>query len=463
MERNVSEAHVWAERLVGGRIVRKIEQARWRAQWSLEIETPDGKITKSILRGWREGGITDDEQKSRIRLRREASILKALESTPAKSPHFYGYTEIGGGWVLMESIEGNEMLTELQDEELKTRLFTQYLENFAALHSFDPTALTFDESMHIPRDAEHCATWSWHLQEKVFRAQIAPPNPVYEFAFWWLNNHRPDQVDKLSLCTGDVGANQFMFKDGEFVSIFDVEMGYVGDPLQDMGLMRYRNMCYPIEGFPIALTRYLELLGRPNVRDSLNYWTVVGFIGVSPTFQPSLLDPSLSTPPSMSLIWSMQQRRRGMMEVFHDIYGLERPAYPPRPDFVPNPYAKLNKFVAEELRDYYRPRATDDANAFAFKLLQGHAEMLQVCNAIGPAITRQNLEDLASVLGSRPADEESGLYALQRAIRADPEKDIPQRLGVMYRIEARAEFISAPVQQACGFGTFSSLDLLGRT
>lgn len=456
MERNVQIALDWVERITGGAIVENNKHERWRPQYFIDVKMPNGEIRPLVLRGWRTPGIVDDtEAASRERLRREAGILKALESTPVKSPRYYGYEE-SGDWILMERVVGEELLTEIKDDARQLDIFTQYLENMAELHKFDVNKLELPETLHRPRDMEHCATWSWKQRETIFRAERRPPNPIYELAFWWLNKNRPEPVSQLSLCTGDVGANQFFFENDKFKAIFDLEMAYLGDPLQDIGLMRYRNMCYPVSGFDKAVGRYFEVLGSSRDIKSLQYWTVVGLVGVSPTYQSKLDQPDASMAEDMSLLWAMQPRRRGLAEVFHQIYDFDLPEYPQRPQPDTHPYLKLNRFVVDEVRDYYRPRAHAD-DAFAFKHIQAHLEALQVTSEIGREISCRNIDDLAQVIGSVPADEESGLYALQRLIEDDPEKDLESRLNAIYRIEARAEFITAPIQEVVGFGIYRPL------
>ena len=44
MERQIDSALAWVEEKMGGTIVRRVEQRRWRPQWFIDVRTGDGRI-----------------------------------------------------------------------------------------------------------------------------------------------------------------------------------------------------------------------------------------------------------------------------------------------------------------------------------------------------------------------------------------------------------------------------------
>jgi aminoglycoside phosphotransferase (APT) family kinase protein len=424
-----------------------MEHARWRPQWFLSVQKPDGGTGEYVLRGFRNAGIVESEGPSRQRLRREADVLSALQDTAVKVPRYYGYVE-DGDWFLMERVQGEELLTELEDKDQQGQIFREYLSNIAVLHQLDPETLELPKTLIRPVDSESVATWAYRAGEQNYRRNRGGPDPLYEFALWWLHRHRPIPVERLSLCTGDIGANQFFFEGGHFKSMFDLEMAYVGDPLQDIGMMRYRNLCYPTRDFTEGVRHYLQKSGRTADTASLDYWTVVGLLGASLNFAALREHPDPHRPGDMSLILAMNTRRRALAELFHHIYELPLPDRPLRPAATANVFTKYHRLVVDEIGEHYLPEATE--NTFALRTLHSHSQMLLGCNEIGPAIAAANMDELAAVLPRRPADEAAGLAALEASVQVDPEKNLAPRLAAYYRMEARNEYIFEPVTRACG-------------
>lgn len=59
----------WAAEIVGGRLISRQIQERWRTQWILEFDTGDRVPTKVLLRGFRNPGYCDqDDSGVRARL-----------------------------------------------------------------------------------------------------------------------------------------------------------------------------------------------------------------------------------------------------------------------------------------------------------------------------------------------------------------------------------------------------------
>lgn len=461
MERYTDRAFDWVEHVTGGTIVRKVEQRRWRPQWFLDVAMPGGGEQSLLLRGWRAPGVVETADRSRQRLAREAGILAALDATPVRSPAYHGY-EPEGGWILMERVAGDDLLTDVADPDRQRILFVQYIEDIAAMHRIDPDTLDLPEGLYRPKDHESNATWNYTLHRANFRAANCAPDPLLEFAWSWLERHRPRPVERYSLCTGDIGANQFLFEGDRYTALFDVEMAYVGDPLQDIGLMRYRNTCYPAAQFDAVVRAYHVALGRPIDIESLNYWTVVGLLGVMPTFAPLVANPDPRMPADMTLIWAMMARRRVLVSAFQQIYGFATPPLPDAPIGTAAPVDGFARFVPESIAQHWEPAAGSDEMRHALRFLRAHAEIAERQARIGAAILRDDLDDMAAFLGHRPADVAEGRRAMAEAILADPERDLEARLAALYRIEARREYLLEPAQRAVGFATFAPLDGLGR-
>lgn len=456
MSRQLSAALEWVAQVMGGRVIARRVHYRWRPQYFIDVETPEG-IKVVVLRGYRDFGQLDrDEAGARARNRREAAVLDALQETDVPVPQFYGYHE-AGGWILMEFLTGSDQLTSLADRELQSRLFRDYLRAIARLHSLDPVALRLPADLDWPTDPEDCVRRAYRHRLRAYTEQEGDPDPLWSYALGWLEGNRPGFADRFSLCTGDMGVDQFFFEDDLFKAIIDLENAYISDPLRDIGMMRYRDMLYPIPRMGEHIRYFGEISGRGVTDHSLHFWTILGMLGSSPAQRTILCQPNPTIPAEMSLLLAMTPtRRRGCAEAFHQLYRWPLPDRPARPPEVENRHSRFARFVRDQFDAYYLPKAAE-GDRYPMSLTRAHAEMTVLTNTIGPQITRANCDDLAELLGRRPDSELDGLARLEEHIGRDPDRNLQKFMGAMYRIECRNEYLAEPLMRVTGLAFASPL------
>jgi aminoglycoside phosphotransferase len=456
MSRQLDSALEWTARIIGGRVSASRAHHRWRPQYFVDVETADGKKVV-VLRGYRDFGQLDrDEAGARARNRREAAVLEALQDTGVPVPKFYGFHE-PGGWILMEFLTGTDQLTKLADRELQAKLFRDYLRTIAGLHALDPDTLNLPADLDRPDDAEDCIRRAYRHRLKAYAELEGDPDPLWSFALGWLERNRPKYADRFSLCTGDMGVDQFFFEDNRFKAIIDLENAYVSDPLRDIGMMRYRDMLYPIPRMGEHIRYFGELCGRPVTDHSLHFWTILGMLGSSPAQRTLLRRPNPMIPAEMSLLLAMTPtRRRGCAEAFHQLHRWPLPDRPTRPPEVENRHTRFARFVRDQLDTYYLPKASE-GDRYTLSLTRAHADMTVLANTIGPQITRANCDDLAELLGRRPDSELEGLARLEQQMAVDPERNLQNFMTAMYRIECRNEYLAEPLMRETGLAFASPL------
>jgi len=226
----------WAAGQVGGTVVSEDLHGRWRPMWSLDVERLDGEVVPLLLRGFREPIIGPDEPDQRRRLRREAKFLESLQDTDVRVARYHR-SEPEGDWLLMERVAGTPDLTKVDDVARQADLFRQYLADVAKLNQLDWEKLDLPKDFQIAVDYEDGISRMLHEFRAMGYDSAAQklPEPLVAFCDWWLVHHPPAPVDRFSVCSGDVGPDQLLFEGDHYRAMFDLEMVYVGDPLQDMG------------------------------------------------------------------------------------------------------------------------------------------------------------------------------------------------------------------------------------
>jgi Phosphotransferase enzyme family len=456
IERGTDTALAWAEDVVGGHIVERALQARWRPHWFLTIAAPDGRETKVMLRGFRNPGYLGPEGVTRAWLRREAAALRTLQSTSVKVPRYYGYLE-EYDWLLMEWVQGDELLTEVADPARRHALFDEYMENVATLHGLALDELDIESDVMPVPSPETTLRGSARMATKAYRAAQPPgTEPLLELGIWWVEHHVPEATRDVAFCGGDVGPNQFIFGDTGVTSMFDLELAHLGDPYEDLGLMRMREMCYPIGGLPDHLRRYADGTGEPLDIEALQYWTVVGMITGPLVCWGRVAHPDPALPDQIPLFSWDPIYRRGLAEALMEVYDIT-PEAPDLPSPRETERAKLHELLVGQMHDYYVPTLTDPEQQFRARGTAALAETLARGDAIGPQLEQATLDELGDVLGTKPRDLPSGLGRLEEAVREDPEQDLERRLRFFHRMQVRHEYLYEPIQRSMGFASNSPL------
>lgn len=458
--RDLDAAVGWAEQVTGGTVVSTALQARWRPQLFLELRLPDGSNARMLLRGYRNPGYLGDEATTRMMLGLEAAVLGALQETPVKVPRLYGYDE-EAGWILMEWVQGTEMLTLVDDPERRRGLFRDYLRTVADLHALDPDALPLPPEYPRPASSEDVVFGSYRTASRFFElARPDEPDPLLRLGRWWIETHAPAEPGAVRLCAGDIGPNQFLFEGDEVRSMFDLEIAHIGDPYEDLGLMRMREMCYPIGDLPDHLRHYATLTGDPLDLEVLRYWTVVGMITGPLWFWGTVRRPDPHLADQIAVYSFVPIYRRGLAEALMEIYDVDVD-FPRRPEPVVTPRTVFHDLLAGQLEQVYLPAADDPAEEFRLRGTAALARSAALGERIGPALDRADLDELGDVLGHRPEDLVSGLAELDELIAADPEAHLDAHLRLLHRMEARREFVHEPMQDAMGFACNHPLTRLG--
>jgi aminoglycoside phosphotransferase (APT) family kinase protein len=438
----------WIEDVVGGRVTSIEQQGRWRPHFFVDVEKVDGSIVPLLVRFPRDPElIANSNFLSHFDIAREARVLSALQGRGLVLPKFYGFNEQSQA-ILMERVEGTNDLTDL-DAETRHSVLSEYFENLARLHSLaiDDGGLGEED---LPSNAEQLALANkFRYMELDFEAvqKVLRPEPLLEFAVWWIHAHVPQDRTRASWVQGDTGPGQFMVHAGHISALIDWELSHLGDPMLDLGVMRMRNMLYPVGDLREHFGTYAEVRGEPLHAKALCFYTVLSMLlsplGMASTIQSP--DPGIgSMIPRFG--WDVTLRR-GLCDALCEAYGVSvDPPLLPEPQSVQR--TDLTRFLAAYLEELCLPVGKSDYEQFVLRGAIGVAQAVELQGQLGRVLEADDLDDMGSVLGVRPVDREDGLRQLSELVAADPASHALDLLWTFSRMEQRRDFLWGPMMIA---------------
>lgn len=449
------ETIAWVERVSGGSVVAVERQGRWRPHFFVDVKRPDGEVVPLLVRFPRDPElIAGSAFLSHYDLAHEAGVLEALQATSINVPRYYGFDPSTPA-ILMARVEGTNDFAEI-DAEDRRRLLREYFRNLHELHSMPVDAAAMEAlGFAVPQGAEELAFAKMQYMEADYRAasQIMRPEPLLRFALWWLHEHVPQHRDRPSWVQGDTGPGQFMVHEGEITALIDWELSHIGDPMLDLGVMRMRNMLYPVGELGEYFDYYAELAGEPLDQAALCYYTVVSTLlsplGMAVTIQR----PDASVGSMMPRFGWDVTLRRGLCDALCEAYEVEVVA-PEIPEVGGPGRADLHRFLVDHLEGQCLPTARSDYDRFLLDGALGVARTLELAERIGGKLGDDDLDDMAAVLGARPTDREAGLAELDGLVAADPAAHALDLLWLFSRMERRREVLWAPMMIAQQSGAF---------
>lgn len=216
-----------------------------------------------------------------IPLEFEYRVYARLAATPipvAKVLWFDGAAEPAEGRALMvrELVEGQTLLVGLNDPTpdaaaRRQRVACEHMDKLAQLHRLDWRSHGFGEFMTAPASAEEAprlelVTW-WRIWEGI----RTEPFPVVTAALHWFADHLPERAASVSLCKGQNGIGEEVWRDDRIVALCDWELANIGDPCQDLALSQGMLKLWDRDR---AIEYYERVSGTSLPRDNIDYYIV---------------------------------------------------------------------------------------------------------------------------------------------------------------------------------------------
>src|SRR5574340_610238 len=394
----------WVERELGGRVVGIERQPRWRPAAHLDLER-NGEILPLYFRGDR--GSSDHGV---YPLEHEMRVLQVLEANGIPVPHIYGFCPDPRG-IVMERCAGRPV-AQLVAEDAGTRqaVFDDYIDILARMHQIDPAEF---EKVGVvrPHQAKEMALVDFDAWERVYREKKKRPEPLIEFVIGWIRRNIPPRRDRVALLTGDCG--QFLYENRRVKVLHDFELSCLGDPAADLAGLRTRDLSEPLGDLARAIRRYGEITREPVDLGVVDYHTVRLGICTPMSVASTIADP----PPGANFVqyygWYLVYARLPL-EVLAWHLGVELAPVAVVSD-QPTRHSPAYRALVSLLTD--DPRSTEQ-DRYRIDAAWRIAEYIRRADLMGPAFEDQDLDEMAALLGKRPANWAEGDAALEQFVQA---------------------------------------------
>ena len=249
----------------------------------------------------------------------------------------------------------------------------------------------------------------------------------------------PDDRGRRAPCVWDSG--QFHHDGGHLVAILDLEFGRVGDPLGDLTTWRMRDTLIHFGDMRKLYDRYEELTGEPVDIEAVKRRHFAGCIGNQFQFGAAIAAPGPDTDLMTFMQWTSETNLMAT-DFLGEYLGVDLPSVVPPPARRTRHDAAVAQLVGAlgSLR-------TDDAEAaHAMRLAFRIARHVQRRVEVGDALDEADIDDVAGLLGRRPADWYEAERELEQFVMADAEmgRHDPELALLFHRRNLRTHMALGP-------------------
>lgn len=434
----------WVERTVGGRVVTWSRQPRWRRVWFLDVETADGTVGV-VVRGER----TDLPEI--FPLRHEMTFQQLLEDHGIPVPHVYGWCDQPRAFA-MATVPGQPHFDDTPSDD-RDRIVDEYLQVLARLHTLPVDR--FVEAGIIRGSTPADGAWVGLRQyEQHYRSMKVRPDPLLEFVLGWLRRHPLPPSDREAPIVWDSG--QFHHDGKHLVSVLDLELGHLGDPMMDLAAWRMRDTVIPFGDFPTLYARYEALTGRPVDLAAVQWHHLMFTLTNQLAGHRALALPDLDTDYMTYAHW-VSETNLHAVETMAEYLGIELEPVPV-PEPVASPVAAAHALLPRLLRSI---EITDDYQAYRLRVAFRLSRHLHRFDEIGAEVERGDIDDVAGISGRIVASWNESERILEEYVLADDGRHDADLVQLFHRRWQRYKALMGPPGSA--MAAHHTLQPLGRS
>jgi aminoglycoside phosphotransferase (APT) family kinase protein len=216
-----------------------------------------------------------------VALEYEYKVYEHVARTPIPVPRplwFDASAEPADGRPLFvrEMVEGSTLLPGLNDlgpaaALRRKQVAFEHAEQLALLHRIDWKVYGFSSFMDVPESAEHAPRRELLQWRQAWEQVRTAPFPIITEALHWFSDHLPARAANVSLCKGQNGIGEEIWRDDKIVAMCDWELANIGDPCQDLALSQGMLKLHDRDEI---ITHYEQAAGFKLPPDNIAYYIV---------------------------------------------------------------------------------------------------------------------------------------------------------------------------------------------
>jgi aminoglycoside phosphotransferase (APT) family kinase protein len=347
-------------------------------------------------------------------LRREATIYGAAHRSGVPVPEVIGvHPDLEA--VLLEHKPGSAGFAVLDDAS-KDSVISSFAEVLAALHRTEVVGLELDGCHSATTIADAVRT-----ELDIWERRITASGGVDPFVWaclLWLRDNVPDTGDATAvLVQGDTGPGNFLHDGGKVTALLDFELAHFGDPMEDIAWVGTRNAQEPVPDFGLFLDRYEAAGGHPRDAARIRYHMAFAEFRICALGMGREGVRNDMAEHGNGLIYGTLHRRL-TVESLAAAMGVALPEATQLPADDTEATFLYDAILAQMAASVV-PGLTEPLAIRRAKSLVRVVKHLRQRDRIGGEVLRNaELDDLAALLGRRPASIADGRRELQDLVRA---------------------------------------------
>ncbi len=348
-------------------------------------------------------------------LRREAAVYRALGPTPVRIAALVAvHPELPA--FVMERVTGDSRFARITDPDVQERVAKQFVDQLAAVHRLDPSAVDLPELGVVDGIAAHVLDEiaEWERQYDAAGGGV----PVISLASAWLRAELPaDDGWPVVLVQGDTGPGNFMFDGDRLVAVTDWELAHWGDLHDDLAWVMVRDALERFPGLEDRFADYEHATGFTIDPARLRYFRVLAQWRATIGTLAGLRSRDQRGEIAWQLMFNTLHSRL-LSEALADAAGV-----PLEPSLTVDDDGTERSWVFDvalgDLRTIVLPALDDDFAATRTKGVARLLKYLREADRLAPGFDTTERAELGALLGATVDDVDAGRRALCRAIEQD--------------------------------------------
>lgn len=214
-------------------------------------------------------------------LRREYEVYVRLARTtiPVAKPLWFDHDPSwfgGRPCYVRDLVPGSTHVSGLHEvgsrgDELRRAVAFEHAEQLARIHTLDWAAAGFAEILDVPASVVDAPRLEFETWRTVWDEVRIEPFPMVTEALHWFEANLPKSAPRISLCKGNNGLGEEIWRGERIVALSDWELASLGDPAQDWAFSQGLLDLWDREE---TLAHYEAAAGFSLPRENLAFWTV---------------------------------------------------------------------------------------------------------------------------------------------------------------------------------------------